>query len=282
MKLKLFSLIILVLFVIASCEQVTTVEIDPDNTKKIAVECLLTSEYKFQTVKITRPFYEIGQLPEGVLDAQVIISDSRKKYIFAPDSDSSGLYVSEIRFAAILKEEYNLQIILGKDTFAAQSSLIAVTPIGPVPLKPSWRTDSLFMIDNAFVSSEEAMWEVVIDWSGLDFENDGRDSVKLYYYTFNTIDVNQVFAPNKEIIEFPIGAKLRVKKYALTSDHAKYYRAVLSEVEWSGGFFDVSPANIPTNISNDAVGYFGACTVTEDSILVQYSSDKELVRTKIR
>jgi len=45
--------------------------------------------------------------------------------------------------------------------------------------------------------------------------------------------------------------------------------AVFNETEFNGGLFDAPPANVPTNVSNGAIGYFGAAAVTEIEAIVE-------------
>lgn len=275
--MKFFKYILSVFFLLftegillfSSCERLITTEIEADDTIPLAVECIITSEYKYQTVKLTQPFYQVDTTPTGISNAQVTIYNNRGKTDFYESPDSVGLYLSEEKFAANIDLLYSLYIILEKDTFIAQAEMIAATPIEDIPYETSSNNTSMYMLSNTFTSDEEAMWKIFIDWSYLEAYSDTVNQALTYLYSFNTIDINQVFAPEKELIEFPPGAKIHVTKYSLTEEHAEYYRAVLSEVEWSGGYFDISPSNTPSNFNNNAVGYFGACTVIEDSTIVE-------------
>jgi len=78
-----------------------------------------------------------------------------------------------------------------------------------------------------------------------------------------------IFAPNLEKLTFPPGTVITERKYALTDEHAAFIRAVLLENTWQGGFFNTASADIPTNLSEGAKGYFGACGVVEKSETAQ-------------
>jgi hypothetical protein len=110
------------------------------------------------------------------------------------------------------------------------------------------------------------MYEILLDWANAPgFENSNADSckAKLYYYTLPTLDVSEVFAPTLEAVSFPKGTILTERKYSLTDEHAAFIRALLLETTWSGGYFNTASANVPTNLSKGAVGFFGACGVAE-------------------
>ena len=116
------------------------------------------------------------------------------------------------------------------------------------------------------------MYEILLDWSAVPgFEQQNPDSCKavLYYYTLPTIEVSQVLAPTLEKVTFPKGTLITERRYSLTDEHAAYFRALLLETTWSGGFFNTASANVPTNLSTGALGFFGACGVTEKTEMVK-------------
>jgi hypothetical protein len=111
-----------------------------------------------------------------------------------------------------------------------------------------------------------AMYEVQLDWSSVPgYENQNPDSckAKVYYYTLPTLDVSELFAPGIEKVTFPAGTVIIERRYSLTDEHAAFLRAVLLETTWQGGYFNTASANIPTNLSTGAMGFFGACGVAE-------------------
>jgi hypothetical protein len=44
---------------------------------------------------------------------------------------------------------------------------------------------------------------------------------------------------------------------------------MLSETEWRGGVFDVQRANVSTNLSEGAIGFFASCTIVTDTTVVK-------------
>jgi hypothetical protein len=69
-------------------------------------------------------------------------------------------------------------------------------------------------------------------------------------------------------VYFPAGTIISERRYSLTPEHAEFVREMLLETNWTGGLFTVAPANVITNMSDGAFGYFGACAVTELSVTV--------------
>jgi hypothetical protein len=88
------------------------------------------------------------------------------------------------------------------------------------------------------------------------------------FYTLKTLDVSEVFAPAVEEISFPAGTIIEERRYSLTAAHAEYLRTLLSETTWQGGLFTTPSANVATNLSAGATGFFGVCAVTSLSVTV--------------
>jgi hypothetical protein len=115
-----------------------------------------------------------------------------------------------------------------------------------------------------FSPYESALYIIYLDWSEVPgYENKPYDSThaKTYFYTLQTMDVNEIFQPYQKPVYFPIGTKITEYKYSLTPFFAAYIRAFLSETHWAGSLFDVAHWNLPTNISGGALGFFTASSV---------------------
>ena len=66
----------------------------------------------------------------------------------------------------------------------------------------------------------------------------------------------------------PDSTEMILSKFSLTDEAYEYYRAVLKETDWSGDLYSTIPGNVPSNISNEAVGFFGAShVITKRTIL---------------
>ena len=59
------------------------------------------------------------------------------------------------------------------------------------------------------------------------------------------------------------------RKYSLSPQHEEFIRSLLVETQWHGGNFDIEEGNVHTNLSEGALGFFGACSV------ITYSSTVE-------
>ncbi|MCK4662546.1 MAG: DUF4249 family protein [Bacteroidales bacterium] len=266
----LYILFIIVMF---SCEVETDWKLHTDNSPLIVVDGVITNERKAHIIKLTKPIYELNSVAEPVTGAIVAINYTDTSVELTETSDNSGIYKTDSTFMAVTGIQYQLTILFENKTYTASAYMVHVTPFKILTYKyiPDTNMYKIVSIGGSFDSQEASMWEIFLDWSDLpDYNNTNEiNKAKLIYYTLPSLDVNQIFAPEKEIIYFPKGTKIIQKKFSLTNEHAEFIRTLLSETEWRGGYFDAIPANLATNLSEGAVGYFGACSVISDSLIVQ-------------
>lgn len=261
---KWLYILIIVFFI--SCEEKVDMDIIPLVNNYLIVEGILTDEYKKQEIKLSKPVSSIGARPEMATGATVVVYMDEIAYPFT--ETEPGKYMSD-SFAVSLRKEYNLSISYEGNEYSSSASSDPVTSFSPLTYYSSVNYDSLFLIFGNFSSQEDAMWEIKIDWSQVPGYENVANKALLYFFTIHTVDIAEVFAPEYKHVYFPSKTVIIQKKYSLTEEHAAFYRTLLSETDWRGGFFDVAPANLPTNMSEGALGYFGVCSVISDTILVE-------------
>ncbi|NTW23764.1 MAG: DUF4249 domain-containing protein [Lentimicrobium sp.] len=269
MKYASFNLylFLLILMFAASCEKETSWDLQNMTGDFVVVDGTITNELKTQQIRLSKPFANPNEKPEPVIGAEILVSTSDKVYSFIEDASSPGYYNSAEEFEGKAGKTYSLLINYNNRIISAKAS----HPQGAefIFLRYARQKDTqLFRITwvaNAYNAKRPAMYEILLDWSLVPgYENLDPDSTKarLLYYTLPTLDVSQIFAPAMESVLFPPGTIITERRYSLTSEHAEYIRALLSETNWQGGLFNSAPANLPTNLSNNGIGYFGACAVT--------------------
>jgi hypothetical protein len=203
-----------------------------------------------------------------VSNATVLVSSNQVTYTFHEDAANPGNYLSDKQFTGIRNRTYSLLVTTANKVFSAKSAL--EPPAEFIFLKYQKNgTDNKYRISfvaNTYNPSKAAMYEVLLDWSNAPgYVNENPDScrAKLFFYTLPTLDVSEVFAPNMEKVTFPSGTVITERRYSLTDEHTAFLRAVLLETTWQGGYFNTASANVPTNLSAGALGFFGACGIME-------------------
>jgi hypothetical protein len=119
-------------------------------------------------------------------------------------------------------------------------------------------------------SDDPAIVRLELDWShlpGYDTLPDEDNHALIYHYTLGSVDVNRLFPPDRERVQFPPGTIVFREKESVSGGYENFLRGLLSETDWRGGVFDVLPGNARTNLSEGAIGYFTAATVIRDTVL---------------
>ncbi|MBE0646472.1 MAG: DUF4249 family protein [Bacteroidales bacterium] len=247
----------------------------PDQSPEfIVVDATLTDEQKVHTVSINLPVTDLNAIPEAVTGATVLIATADSLWFLNEDSLRPGNYLTDSSFVATLNTGYSLQILWHEKNYSAQTSMVPGRVFNPLIYKKN-EGDDAYHIDwvaSAFSVNDPAMWEVFVDWSalpGYDTLDPCSCQARLLFYTLPTIDVSQIFAPIVEQISFPAGSLITERRFSVTPDHAEFLRQLLLETNWQGSMFPSANANVITNLSSGAIGYFSVCAVTELSLVVE-------------
>ena len=265
MKIKLIFFFLFISLI--SCEKQTEWQLKGSVQNTVVVEGVITDEFQSQTIKLSLTVGEFNKTPQPISGAEVIVSNEDSTYSFTETPVDPGIYKSNLSFAGMLGKNYTLTINYNNNIYSAKTTMIAGSLFHPLQYLKNSNNDlyHISKVSNTYSPLKYAMWEILLDWSKVQgFQNHNPDSCKarLLYYSLPTIDVGQVFSPEIEKVSFPLGTTITQKRYSLTSEYAEFIRALLYETSWEGGLFDSAHSNLPTNISNGAVGYFSACSVT--------------------
>ena len=241
----------------------------------VVVDAILTNEFKYHSIFLSSSRSDANQLSEKITGAKVYVSDGINTLEFKEDSIQPGKYTGALPFAATVDRNYHLQVDYKSETYEADEYMIPVIPsnrlvVGLVDTSSFWY--EIKWIAPEYSQTEQAMYEVEIDWSHLVNENieDSISRAKIFHYSLNTLNVSYtIFPQDKEKVIFPKYSRIVERKYSLTDEYATFLRALLAETEWQGSLFEEARGNLPTNISNDGLGYFSVCSVLSDTIVVE-------------
>ncbi len=259
--------------VLSSCEKRTNWNLDLANEQFLIVDGIITNEFINQKINLSLSFKELNGEPEYVSNAGITIFDGDNTFNFIEDT-IPGNYLSENKFTAVINKTYTLNIQYNNNIYFAEAKLLPVSITQALPYKQVSDT-SLYYIaapDVAFNPDEASMIEVILNWSDVaGYENLPANETKahMFYYNLTTIDVNQIFHPDNELILFPSGTSMTQKKYSLSKEHEAFIRSLLIETQWNGGNFDIEEANSYTNLSKGALGFFGASSVISYTAIIQ-------------
>lgn len=262
---------ILMAFMITACEAETDWPLQPASHNFIVVDGTITNEKKIQIIRLSKPVDNLNSIPGPVTNATVNVTLQDSVYNFRELASKPGTYVSTIKFAGVKNKIHSLLISIDSHVYSAKAGMEPGAVFLPLVYTRDKET-KLYHItkvyNNQLNPDRPAMFEILLDWSQVaGYRNTDPEAcrARLLYYILPTLDVSQVFAPVSEQVNFPPGTSIVENRYSLTNEHAAFIRELLSETTWQGGLFNSAAANIPTNLSQGAVGYFGACAVTSHS-----------------
>lgn len=268
---KFFIATLCISFFFLACEKEVDWSADSDTPEKVVIESILTNEFVRQTVKLSYSKSSQQAPSKAISGAIVYVNDGTQDIAFIESDSIEGHYVSTIPFAASVSKIFELRVNIDHQSYFASTGMRPIAPMQALQYEPA-DADGYFRIKYVapmYDPNEEAFYEILVVGDSIISSVDTAQSAKVFYYTFSTIDVGEVFAPDKDQVIFKQGAWLIERKYSLTPEFADFVRAIASETQWQGSFLSEKPANIPSNITGGAIGFFTACTVITDSIKVQ-------------
>ena len=271
--MKKVTFIFFIIITSLGCVRKTEWPISGQSLNLIIVDGTITDERKAQTIRITLPVKDLNMPPLPVTGADVLISNEDSTWQLIENPVNSGLYLTDPAFLARLGSTYTLLIYLDNQIYSAKAHMVPGSVFQELEYVKN-PDNNLYHIDwvaSAFSSQNPAMWELLLDWSKVaGYENTDPASCKarMLFYTLPTLDVSEIFAPEMEDISFPAGTIINEQRYSITPEHAEFLRELLLETNWTGGVFSLANANVMTNLSTGAIGYFGVCSVTSLSITV--------------
>jgi len=271
--MKKIALISYIIIILTGCVKKTDWPVSGKTANLLVVDGIITDERKSQSIRITLPVSELNASPLPVTGADVLISNEDSTWMLTENPVDPGSYATDSSFLALLEKNYTLLIYLDDQVYSGKAYMVPGSAFNELQYLKDPDSD-LFYIDwvaNAFSYQDPAMWEIYLDWSLVTgYENmDPSDCrARMLFYTLPTLDVSQIFAPEMEKILFPAGTIINERRYSITPEHTEFLREMLLETNWTGGLYSLANANVMTNLSTGAIGYFGACSVTSLSLTV--------------
>ncbi len=274
---KLIIFIPIIYLLISSCSEIIDMNLNSANNNRLVVEGRITDELKIQWLRLSRTSdYFVNQQANAEIGAIVSISNEDTLFNLS-DINNNGFYTTNKAIAGVPGKTYVLNILLTDgESYTAESFLKPILPMDSINYQyrktDNPFDDKLYYHINLFVQEPEPigdyyLWELFID--GI------HESDTLRKKTFISDEyINGSYVANAPIYILEDTkimkdtSMVKIQMLSISKDEYDFKFAILLETDYSGAGFNGPPANIPSNISNGAVGYFGASAVVEDSVLV--------------
>jgi hypothetical protein len=265
MKFK-FTIWIFILFtVLTGCEEMIERPISPAEMNLVVVEGVITNERMRHLVKLTRPYDSQNQTPLPASGATITIEAGNQSVTLEEFPSGSGLYYTpELRAATGVT--HRLSIFYQGHVFVAEDHSVPVEPLQPLEYR---KADGGYRLIGETSGQDPNYVDHRLVWTQTpQCTSAGACEGKVVFYDLKTIGVNEIFKPDKQEFTFPGNTIVVRKKFSVSPAYRNFLREMLSETEWRGGLFDVQRANVPTNLSQGAVGFFAVSTVVGDTTVV--------------
>jgi len=266
----LIGILVITIFVLAGCEKVINLNL-VESEPQLVIEGLITDGVGPYTVKLSKSgsYFDEPVLPL-VSKAIVVISDNLGTVDTLKET-KPGIYLTS-KVKGIPGGTYNLSVLSENITYTGSSTMFSHVPIDSLKLRRSYSEGIAIGSDgqqdvrveiHCFFRDplEKNFYRAYVYTNG----NRGYEDYKLYddQYTNGKLIELQVKRAH-------IGDKIRVDLFSMDKSTYEYY-TTFNDLIHSNPIFGSTPMNPNTNLTNGALGFFGACAISTKTIIITES-----------
>jgi hypothetical protein len=273
------GLLVILLYtgLLTGCQKSVILELADQEDSFLIIEANILDDGLRQHIRISRStsYYEESE-GKGIADARVWLESDEKKYIFnAIRSEKRlGFYYNDSVSSELKGKELSLFVEYQGTIYTAISRWKPVPEIDSVSLT----LNSLSILG----LTSDTLYEVWVHFRELPSDDDHylfnlyvngniktwRPSLKVVTSNKNMDEYVTYSIRNLSQDEIKEGDVIQVEMRSISKENYEFYNAFLLQTDLSGNPFAGSPpANIPTNISNGAHGFFQVSSVSRKSIV---------------
>lgn len=275
--------IYILLLLLAACTEPYDIELGSAE-QQLVVEGSVTTDSIFQQVKLTGTvdYFESSEYP-GINEASVFISFNSDTVLYHYVEGTNGVYQSEIAFSGQPYTRYTLHVdsVLLKDdnqyhSYTATDSMSSIIPIDSIsavyddPIEAWWvriftyepgETDDWYIfkvgINDKLVSDTISEWQIT-------------DDMLLNGNYLHGVDVQ--YLQDEYDDERPsVGDTIWLELEHVSEEYNGFCMNIQVESGYRMPLFSGQPANVPSNVLPDGLGFFSAIAKSK-----QYTIVKEL------
>lgn len=254
-----------ILYCASGCETVIDSEIDDHKVNLLVVDGLFTNERTKHTIRLSKSFpVNFDGQPDPALGALLSLSDGAKDYYFS-EIPQTGIYQTIDSLQGEPGKPYTLSIQWEGHHYVATDTMPLIPVVNPLSFNPPDQEGFYtWSVPNDHSVKPGNTFETSIEF--IHAENNGKkDTTTVTYYNFTGLDASALFYLNQmsQTIKFKKGATIVQKKFSLSAHYYSFLKAIYIETDWRGGLYDLTPANVPTNLSGGAQGFFRTSAVNK-------------------
>ncbi len=272
--IKILSFILLAYTLTTSCTEEIPLDLNNQEFQRLVVEGWFTNRAEAQTVELTLTsnYFANEEAPRAT-GAKVSVTDGTQTFNFT--ETSAGIYQTESNVKGEIGKTYTLQIEYKGENYEASSTMKRIVEIDSLQyvMDEEYAEDEpeetdiyylLMYVQEPPGKGDFYMWETFVN--GVN-KTDTLDNV--WFESDEFVDGNYINGLEMDNVYFAMGDTVRLQMRGIPEETLDFFVAVMLETVWRGGPFDGPPANIPSNVSNGAVGHFSAASVVDKEIVVK-------------
>lgn len=252
-------------FLFASCEDIIEVELDSIPPKMVIEGCIddLDPQVRIK-LSTTSDYFEPGEHP-AISNALVSIRDEHGRTTEFEET-YPGMFVSPV-FTGIANTTYTLEVMVEDEYYEATCTMPEKVEIDsmsfePAPIYMDFEENALQVSCYIKDPLEADNYYRLKAWVKGD-EISGDESKVVFNDEF--VEGNVITLP-WDLEGFLPQDTVVMELQTLDQATYDYYRTLFPILE--GGMGTPNPSNPESNLSNDALGYFGACTISRDTLIL--------------
>jgi hypothetical protein len=268
-------LLLLITFVFPGCQKVINVDLN-EAAPRIVIEGVINDRRGPYTVMISKSgsFFNQPVLPP-VTGAVAIITDN-SGITDTLKEVNAGIYISS-KIRGIPGKTYTLKVMSENEEYEGSSTMFSHVSIDSLTLVKSDPQRFNFGANN----QKEIPLEIHCFFRDPFEKNFYRikvfrnDSINTQNYRLFDDQYTNGQITELRVAHATAGDRFRVELYSLDSKTYGYYRT-LEDLLYTNPVFGSTPANPDNNLSNGALGYFGAFAVSSKTIVITDSLVKSV------
>jgi len=257
----LFLLVPLFILALHSCTERIDIKTD-ESFQKLAVEGYVTAQIQYVRLTKTSGYFS-QEAPEPVREALVTVSDSINIYSFSESADQPGYYTPENTIPTKTGNKYKLTIDLknkigGETHFESEEATMPGFSGSIDSIRTIWRGQFDRWIIKLYAYEPPGP-----DYYMFSAQRNGiwvTDSLSRIGLTDDRL-VDGQYLPGIYVLslyqdELEVGDTVTLFTSSITHDYYRYLDEARQELAPKAPLFSGPPANVRSNISNGALGYF--------------------------
>ncbi|OFX22899.1 MAG: hypothetical protein A2033_05750 [Bacteroidetes bacterium GWA2_31_9] len=260
---------ILILLIISSCEKVIDVDLNSSNPK-VVIEAVITNNpgpYKVTLTK-TADYFNPQEYPL-ISGAEVMITDNLGNSEILTEKSAGNYETSTIE--GIPGRTYSLSVNIDGETFSSTSAMPIKTLIDSIT-----STEMPFMNPHSQNSNKQYRISCYFkDSVGVNeffriiaYKN--REKIREFYLLDDKISDGVSLGYGGIMGDIFLGDTVDIELLKIDQKVFEFYNTLANVIVGAEGMRDNgTPANPNTNISNGALGYFGAVAMDKKTIIVE-------------